>query len=177
MKLTIGSKAPAFNLPGVDGKNHSLEEFKDKSVLIVAFSCNHCPYVQAYEQRMIDVQSDYADRGVQLVAVNSNETQNYPEDTFEKMVERAKEKGFNFLYLRDEDQSVAHAYDAACTPEFFVFDRERRLQYHGRLDDNYENPKKVKEHYLRDALDALLAGKTPPRQEVPPIGCSIKWRS
>jgi peroxiredoxin len=175
MKLSMGSKAPDFDLPGVDGKNGSLTRFKDKSILVVVFSCNHCPYVQAYEQRMMDIQRDYADRGAQLVAINSNETKNYPEDSFEKMAGRAKEKRYNFPYLRDEDQSVAHAYDAACTPEFFVFDKKRQLQYHGRLDDNHENPAKVTKQYLRNAIEALLAGKIPPLQEVHPIGCSIKW--
>ncbi len=175
MKLSLNSKAPDFNLPGVDGKKYSLASFKDKPMLVIVFSCNHCPYVQAYEQRMIDIQRDYEDQGLQFVAINSNETKNYPEDRFEKMVARAQQKGFNFPYLRDEDQSMARAYDAACTPEFYLFDKERKLQYHGRLDDNHENPSKASKHYLRDAVEALLKGETPPRQEVHPIGCSIKW--
>ncbi|MBI4209480.1 MAG: thioredoxin family protein [Deltaproteobacteria bacterium] len=175
MKLKIGSKAPDFNLPGADGKSYTLDSFKDKAILAIVFSCNHCPYVQAYESRMMDIQRDYADRDTQLVAINSNETKNYPEDSFEKMARRAKEKRYNFPYLRDEDQSVAHAYDAACTPEFFVFDKKRQLQYHGRLDDNHENPAQVTKRYLRDAFEALLMGKMPPLQEVHPIGCSIKW--
>src|SRR5256885_9146989 len=126
--LQLGDRASAFNLPGVDGRTYSLETFAGKPVLVVIFSCNHCPYVQAYESRMVAIQSDYRDRGVQLVAINSNDDMSYPEDSFEQMVARAKAKGFNFPYLRDATQTVAHAYGATHTPHLFVFDRERRSE-------------------------------------------------
>jgi len=176
-KLKIGSPAPSFHaLPGTDGKNYSLADFKDKKVLVVVFSCNHCPYVQAYEDRMIAFQGDYSPQGVQLLAINSNETVNYPEDRFEEMVKRAKRKGFNFPYLRDDDQSVATSYGATHTPEFFVFDERRTLRYHGKMDDNYKSPSSVKAHYLRDAVDALLVAKLVPEPETYSIGCTIKWK-
>lgn len=177
-RLKLGQPAPDFNLPGVDGKNHSLASFKDKKVLVILFTCNHCPYVQAWEDRVIAIQRDYgpSDKGgVQIVAINANETRNYPEDSFDKMVIRTREKRFNFPYLRDEDQSVAKAYDAACTPEIYVFDSERRLRYHGRVDDNYQDPKAVKSHDLRDALDDLSASRPVRKPETPAMGCSIKW--
>lgn len=173
--LKLGAAAPAFDLPGVDGKRHSLGSFKSQRLLVIVFTCNHCPYAQAWEDRLIAIQRDYGPKGVQLVAINANETKNYPEDNFEEMVIRAREKRFNFPYLRDEDQSVARAYDAACTPEIYLFDAERRLRYHGRVDDNYQNPRAVKSHDLRNALDDLLAGRPVGTPEAPALGCSIKW--
>jgi len=174
--LKLTDRLPEFrNLPGVDGKAHSSKEYSDKNILVVVFSCNHCPYVRAYEDRIIALQREYGPKGVQVIAINSNDTKNYPEDSFDKMVLRAKEKGFNFPYLRDEDQSVAEAFGATHTPQFFVFDRERKLRYAGRMDDNWEHPAAVKENYLRDALDALLAGKDVPVPETYSIGCTIKW--
>lgn len=175
MRLPIGEKAPDFSLPGVDGKTHSLRNFADKPVLVVMFTCNHCPYVQAYEDRLIAIQRDYADRDVQLLAINANETRNYPEDDFPHMVERAENKAYNFPYLRDENQSVAEAYGAHYTPEIFVLDREHRLRYTGRIDDNWQNPKEVKSHDLRAAIEALLSGQAVSRPETHTIGCTIKW--
>lgn len=173
--LSIGSQAPSFTLPGVDGEDHSLEDFDDKDVVVVVFSCNHCPTVKAYEDRMIEFQRDYGDQGVLLVAINSNDTTNYPTDSFEHMVERAETKGFNFPYLRDKDQSVATAYGATHTPEFFMFDGDRKLPYHGRMDDNRDEPQKVEERYLRDAVDAILAGRDVETPETYSVGCTIKW--
>jgi thiol-disulfide isomerase/thioredoxin len=176
-KLNIGSRSPEFNnLPGTDGKKYSLKSFAEHKCLVIVFSCNHCPYVQAYEPRMIAFQREYAPKGVQLVAVNSNETVNYPEDNFEEMVKRAKQQGFNFPYLRDDDQLVATAFGATHTPEFFLFDQERVLRYHGKMDDNYQTPGAVKVHYLRDAVDAVLAGKEVKEKETYSIGCTIKWK-
>ncbi len=172
--LPIGERAPDFSLPGVDGEKYSLASFKDKQLLVVAFWCNHCPYVQAWEDRTIATQRDYAGKGVQFVAINSNETEGYPEDDFPHMVQRAKAKGYNFPYLRDETQKVAEAYGGVCTPDFFVFDRNRRLRYRGRLDDS-KDPSGVKRRYMRDVVDALVAGKEPPVTFAPPMGCSIKW--
>jgi peroxiredoxin len=177
-ELTIGSNAPAFaNLPGTDGQQHSLSSFADKKVVVVVFSCNHCPYVQAYEERMIAFQRGYAAKGVQLIAINSNETDHYPEDNFGEMVKRAKSKGYNFPYLRDDDQAVANAYGATHTPEFFVFDEKRKLRYRGKFDDNYQNPAAVKAHYLTAAVDALLSGKEVTEPETYSVGCTIKWRT
>ncbi len=172
--LKIGSPAPGFNLPGVDGKTYSLHSMEDKQALVVIFSCNHCPYVQAYEGRIKKIQEDY--KGVVIVAINSNEDVNYPDDSFENMKKRAAEQKFNFLYLRDEDQSVARAYDATHTPEIFLFDKERKLVFHGKIDDNWQEPNKVQNHYLRNALDELLAGKEISVPETFTIGCTIKWK-
>lgn len=174
-KLKIGDKAPDFNLIGVDEKYYSLVSFKDKKLLCVIFSCNHCPYVKAYEDRIISIQKDF-ENDLQIVAINSNDEVNYPEDSFEEMKKRDKEKGFNFPYLRDTDQSVAEAYGATHTPEVFLFDSERRLQYHGKIDDNWNYPNQVKEHYLRDAIKALLEGKEVEVKETYSIGCTIKWK-
>ena len=175
MTLALGSQAPAFDLPGVDGRNHSLDEYADAPALAVVWSCNHCPYVQAWEGRMVAIQRDYADRGVRLVAVNSNDVEKYPEDSFPEMQVRAERQGFNFDYLFDEDQSVARAYGPERTPEVFLFDGDRRLVYHGAIDDSRDD-RAVGSHYLRDALDAVLAGSEPPVAETPPVGCSVKWR-
>lgn len=174
--LKIGSPAPDFNLLGIDDKKYSLASFKDKKALIVIFSCNHCPYVQAYEDRIKQIQKDYQSKGVEVIAINSNEDKGYPEDSFENMKKRAAEQKFNFLYLRDEDQSVARAYDATHTPEIFVFDGNRKLAFHGKIDDNWQEPNKVKNHYLKDALDELLAGKEISVPETFTIGCTIKWK-
>lgn len=175
--LATGSHIPPFGpLPATNGRNYSLADFTAAGVLAVVFSCNHCPYVRAYEDRMIDIQRRYRARGVQLVAINSNETVHYPEDNFEEMVKRAASKEFPFPYLRDEDQSVAGAFGATHTPEFFVFDAERRLRYHGKFDDNYRDPSSVKEKYVEKAIDAILAGTPVAEPETHSIGCTIKWK-
>lgn len=175
--LKIHSRAPEFsNLPGADRKTYSLHDFNNKKILVIVFSCNHCPYVQAYEDRMVAFQRDYGNKNIQLVGINSNETVHYPEDNYDEMVKRAKAKGFNFPYLRDEDQSVAAAYGATHTPEFFVFDEKRNLRYHGRFDDNHQNPNAVTVHYLHNAVDALLVGKEVNEPETHSIGCTIKWK-
>jgi peroxiredoxin len=175
--LAIGDQAIPFNLLGVDGRKHSLSEYDGYEILVVVFSCNHCPYVRAWEGRMVDIQRDYEGSGVRLVAINSNDATKYPEDGFEEMKERAASKGFNFDYLRDESQEIAQAYGAERTPEVFVFDRDRKLRYHGAIDDNYDDPDSVERHYLRNALDALLAGGQPPIEQTQPVGCTVKWRS
>lgn len=174
--MKTGDPAPAFSLPGTDGRSHSLAGFSGKAVLVVVFSCNHCPYVQAYEDRLVAVQHDYAGRGVQLVAINSNDDVNYPEDSFEQMVARAKARGFNFPYLRDASQRVARAYGATHTPQLFVFDRERALRYTGKIDDNWQHPQAVTRRYLRDVIDALLADRAPAESQTHAIGCTIKWK-
>ena len=173
--LRIGDQAPGFQLPGVDGRTHGFEDFAKKPVLVIVFSCNHCPYVQAYEDRMISIQRDYQPRGVQFVAINSNDDVNYPEDGFNAMVERATTKAFNFPYLRDATQEVAKAYGATHTPQLYVFDHDRTLRYTGKIDDNWQNPGAVKRQYLREAMDALLQGAAPAEAETHAIGCTIKW--
>lgn len=173
--LRIGDQAPDFELPGVDGKTHRLEDFADKEVLGVVFICVHCPYVRAYEDRIISAQADYLGKGVQLVGINPNDSTKYPEDSFDHMVNRSKAKGYNFPYLRDRGQDVADAYGAQATPEFFIFDKERKLRYRGRMDDNYQDPSAVRNRYLREALDAIMTGSEPKEAFVPAIGCSIKW--
>lgn len=169
--------APDFSLPGVDGRIRSLADYADRPVLVVFFSCNHCPYVQAYESRLMEIQRDFAPRGVQLVAINSNDDVTHPADSFERMVERARERGFNFDYLRDATQGVARAYAAQRTPEVFVFDAARRLRYHGGIDDSWDNPRAVTRTPLRDAVTALLEGREPTPVSTPAVGCTIKWRA
>jgi peroxiredoxin len=173
-----GTKAPAFNkLPGVDGKSYSLSDFADKKVLVIFFSCNHCPYVQAYEDRIMALQDEFKNKGVQFIAINSNDAQGYPDDNFENMVKRAKERKFNFLYLRDESQAVARAYGASHTPHIFVFNQNRELSYTGKIDDNWQNPNQVKRQYLKEALTALVDGREPAESETFAIGCTIKWKN
>ena len=174
--IGLGSRAPDFDLPGVDGKRYSLASFKGKPVLVVIFWCNHCPYVKAYEERAVAIQRDFADKGAQLVAINSNDENAYPEDSFPEMVRRSKEKGFNFPYLRDESQRVVEAYGGVCTPHVFAFDGNRALRYRGRIDDSKE-PSKVKVHDLRNAIDDLLKGSEVRAPDTRPFGCSIKWYS
>jgi peroxiredoxin len=175
-ELELGKKAPDFSLKGVDGKTHSLSEYKDAKVLVVIFHCNHCPVATAYQDRMIAIQKDYTDKGVQLVAINSNDAGAYPADSFANMKKRAKKKGYNFPYLRDESQKVAKAYGALVTPHVFLFGPERKLLYRGRIDDNWRRPKKVKSKDLRAAIDAVLAGKDVPDASTKQVGCSIKWK-
>ena len=174
--LEPGDKAIPFELPGVDDRSHTLTDYADREALAVVFTCNHCPYARAWEDRLVQTQADYADRSVQLVAISSNDAERYPDDGFPKMKERAREKGFNFPYLYDESQEIARAYGAERTPEIFLFDKGGTLRYHGAVDDSYDDPASVKSAYLRDALDAVLAGQEPPNSETAPVGCTIKWR-
>jgi peroxiredoxin len=162
--IPIGTQAPDFELPGVDGNTYYLASFVDAKVLVVVFTCNHCPHAQAAEDEFIAIQKDYAPKGVQLVAINSNDDEAYPDDSFEHMVQRSREKKFPFPYLRDETQQVARAYAAACTPDIFVFDSERKLKYNGRIED------------LRGVIDSVIAGEDISFDVKPSMGCSIKWK-
>ena len=168
--------APTFDLPGVDGRTHSLEEYADAPVLVLVQSCNHCPYVLAWEGRMNDLQREYADRGVRIVAINSNDAEAYPGDSFDAMVEHAREAGYVIDYLHDESQEIARTLGSERTPEAFVYDADRRLVYHGLVDDNRDE-EAVTVRYLRDAIEATLAGETPPVADTEPVGCTMKWRS
>jgi peroxiredoxin len=174
--LVFGAPALDFHLKGIDGKVHSLADLRGQKATVVVFSCNHCPYVRAYEDRLIAIQRDYYNKGVRFIFINSNDDQKYPDDGFEKMIERAQQKGYNFPYLRDESQETAHAYGAERTPEIFLFDQNLKLCYHGTIDDNWEKPEKVTRHYLREALDAVLRGQEPTIKETAPVGCTIKWK-
>jgi peroxiredoxin len=173
--LQLGDSAPDFSLPGGDGRTYSLVDFADSSVLVIVFSCVHCPYVIGNEERMLQFDADYSPRGVKFVAINSNAETTYADDSFEGMVARSAERGFKFPFLHDQSQEVAMAYGALRTPHFYVFDAQRKLRYTGRMDDNPRNPGKETTHELRDAVDALLEGR---EVEVPltnPLGCNVKW--
>ena len=173
MTIALATDAPTFDLPGVDGQRHTLDDYADRPALAVVWSCNHCPYVQAWEGRMIELQREFGDRGFGLVAISSNDADSYPEDSFDAMKSRAAEQGFNFDYLYDEDQSVLNAYGAERTPEVFLFDGERRLVYHGAIDDSREEDE-VSERYLWEAIEAVLAGGEPSVADTPPVGCTVK---
>jgi peroxiredoxin len=165
-----------LTLPGVSGREHSTADYADKEALAVIFSCNHCPYVKAWEDRMVQIQADYSEKGVQFLVISSNDPAKYPEDSFDQMKIRSDEKDFNFPYLYDETQEIASAYGAERTPEVFLFDKGGSLRYHGAIDDNYEDPTAVENHYLRLALDAVLSGDAPGTSSTKPLGCTIKWR-
>lgn len=173
--LQIGESAPDFSLPGVDGKTYTLADFADSRILVLAFTCNHCPYVVNSEDRIIAFANDYAPQNVGFVAINSNSVNTYADDSFEYMVQRAKDKNFPFPYLRDESQDVARAYGALRTPHFYVFDSRRQLRYTGRMDDNPRNPGQETTRELRDAVEALLEGHLPEVALTNPIGCNVKW--
>jgi peroxiredoxin len=168
--LALGDTAPPFGLPGVDGTTHSLADYDGLPVAVV-FSCCHCPYVLAWEERLNDAARDYAGRAG-LVCINSND---HLGDSFDEMRKRAKARSFVFPFLRDESQEVAAAYRPARTPEVFVFDADHRLVYHGAPDSDHRDPNGA-EPYLRRALDAAIAGRLPAVRETPAVGCTIKWR-
>lgn len=176
-KLHPGSVAPSFALPGTDGRSHPIEGFAHQPLLLVVWWCNHCPYVQAWEGRMVEIGQKYGPRGVGIVLINANDAQAYPDDRMEVMTRRAQEHGYPFPYLRDESQEVARAYGALVTPHAMLFDRNRRLIFQGRIDDNHQQPAAVHHHYLEDALDAALAGRPVTPSELPVLGCSVKWRT
>jgi thiol-disulfide isomerase/thioredoxin len=184
--LPLGSPPPAFNLPGVDGRNWSLKDFAGAKILVVIFTCNHCPTAQYYEERIKQIAADYKDKGVAVVAIMSNDPKSIRVDelcwtdvgdSFDEMKIRARDHQFNFPYLYDGDtESVAHAYGPVATPHVFVFDAARKLRYAGAID-NSERIQHVTKQYLREALDALLAGQEPPLTQTKVVGCSIKWSS
>lgn len=174
--VPLGTKAINFSLPCTDGNNYSLDSFNDKKILIIIFMCNHCPYVKATLARLIAIQNDYSARGVQLVGINPNDANEYPEDSFEKMKTLVKEKSVPFPYLMDETQEIARKYDAVCTPDIYVYGAERTLLYRGRIDDKWQDESKVVQKDLGNALDAMLAGQPVSEKQIPAVGCSIKWK-
>ena len=167
--------APAFSLPGVDGRTHTLDDYAEAPALALVQSCNHCPYVQAWEDRMIAIASEYADRGFRLVAIGSNDAESYPEDSFDEMKRRAEKRAFTFDYVYDESQQIARTLGSERTPEVFLFGPERTLVYHGAIDDNRDE-RSVTRHYLRDAIEAVLGGTAPDVKETPAVGCTVKWK-
>ncbi len=174
--LTLESKLIPFALNGTDGRIHRPQDCEHAKVLGVIFTCNHCPYAQAWEGRLIQAQRDYADRGVQFLVISSNDPVKVPDDSFENMRRRAQQRNYPYPYLFDETQEVARAYGATRTPEIFLFDQARVLRYHGAPDDNYENPTAVQHPYLREAIETVLAGRVPTISETRPVGCTIKWK-
>lgn len=177
MELPIGAKAPDFSDPNIDGKIISLKDFADAPTLLIMFICNHCPYVQHLREHLAQLVKEYQAEGVAVVGINSNDVERYPDDAPDKMAEVAKRYGFTFPYLLDESQEVAKAYRAACTPDFFLFDKERKLIYRGQYDDSRPNNNiPVTGKDLRTALDAALADRPVPQDQVPSLGCGIKWK-
>jgi peroxiredoxin len=176
--LPLGTEAPLFELPDTAGKMVSNADFEDADVLLVVFMCNHCPFVKHIIDDFVALAKEYQGRGVAAVGINSNDVDHYPEDRPESMAKLAKEKGFTFPYLYDARQTVAKAYHAACTPDFFVFDRGRELMYRGQMDDSRPgNGQPITGADLRAALDAILAGRAVPGEQRPSIGCNIKWKA
>jgi len=175
--LPLGTTAPAFSLPDTNSKIVSLAELKDAPALLVMFICNHCPYVQHVAYTIAKVAREYQKKGVAVVAINSNDAQSHPADSPAMMRQEIKRVGYTFPYLYDESQSVAKAYRAACTPEFYVFDKQRKLAYRGRLDGSSPgNPVPPSGNELTAALDAVIAGKSPSPDQKPSMGCNIKWK-
>jgi peroxiredoxin len=172
--ISIGERAPDFELPGADGANHVLDG-GDAPATVVYWTCNHCPYALAWEDRMHAVSRDYADRGVRVLAINSNDAERYPADSFDAMQQRVSQEDWPHPYLHDESQEVARAWGAERTPDVFLLDSDQTLRYRGAPDADYEDPDQ-NAAWLRGALDAVLAGTTPDPAETEPVGCTIKWK-
>jgi peroxiredoxin len=173
--LPLGAPAPDFSLPGVEGKSYALKDFAQAKILVLVFTCNHCPVAQQYEERLKQLARDYQGKGVAVVAIMPNDARSVPQDSFTEMKLRARDRHFNFPYLYDgATQSVSRAYGPVATPHAFVFGAQRKLRYVGAIDDS-EDAQHVRKHYLREALDALLAGQEPPVTRTKAVGCSIKW--
>jgi peroxiredoxin len=174
--LQLGTKAPEFSLPNIDGSVVSLADFAEKKGLLVVFMCNHCPFIKHLRTELSEFGNEYQDKGLGVVGISSNDVANYPDDSPEKMAEEATEAGYKFPYLYDESQDVAKAYKAACTPDFFLFDGDMTLAYRGQFDDSRPgNEISVTGADLRAACDQVLAGEAVPAEQKPSIGCNIKW--
>src|SRR5215216_2697418 len=177
MDLELGTTAPLFSLPDLDGKTVCLDDFWESKALLVMFICNHCPYVRHLRSEIARLAREYQPRGLGVVAIASNDVEQYPQDGPEGMREERDEVGYTFPYLFDETQEVAKAYRAACTPDFFLFDRDQRLVYRGQFDSSRpDNGVPITGADLRAAVDAVLAGKRPSEKQMPSIGCNIKWK-
>ena len=175
--LPLGAKAPDFALPNIDGSTVTLDDFQEASALLVIFMCNHCPFVKHIAEELARLGKDYQAKNVAVVGINSNDADKYPDDSPEAMQREAELRGYTFPYLYDESQEVAKAYRAACTPDFFLFDKAGCLVYRGQLDSSRPGSEiPVTGEDLRAALDAVLEGKTPSPEQKPSIGCNIKWK-
>ena len=175
--LPLGTEAPPFSLPDTEGGSVSLEDYRDAPALVVMFICNHCPFVKHLRDGLAEFGRDMAERGVGVVAISSNNVETHPADSPEKMAIEKKEAGYVFPYLYDESQEVAEAYQAACTPDFFLFDEDRSLVYRGQFDASRPgNDVPVTGEDLRAAVDAVLEGREVPGEQVPSVGCNIKWK-
>lgn len=175
--LPIGTEAPDFSLPDFDGKTISRDDFRGKKGLLVVFMCNHCPYVKHVAPELARLADDYQAKDLGVVGISSNDIEKYPDDSPEMMKKEAAEQGYNFPYLVDESQSVAKAYHAACTPDFYLFDSDLKLVYRGQLDESRPKSGSTPDGKdLRAAIDALLAGQPVPEAQRPSIGCNIKWK-
>ncbi|MHC4111938.1 MAG: thioredoxin family protein [Planctomycetota bacterium] len=175
--LTLGTSAPNFSLPDPEGNIVSLADFKEAPALLVIFMCNHCPFVKHILNDLVELAKEYQSKGIAVVGINSNDITNYPEDDPEKMAMLAKEAGFTFPYLYDETQEVAKAFNAACTPDFFVFDQEMKLAYRGQMDDSRPgNDVPVTGVELTAAIEAIITGKKVNSEQKPSMGCNIKWK-
>lgn len=174
----IGTEAPDFKLRNVDGRMMGMHDFDEQPAMLVIFMCNHCPFVKHVAEALAQLANDYQAKGVAVVGINSNDTTAHPSDSPEQMVHEAEARGYSFPYLFDETQEVAKAYGAACTPDFFLYDKGRTLVYRGQLDASRPgNNIPVTGADLRAAMDALLAGKPMPEKQIPSIGCNIKWKA
>ncbi len=175
--LPLGTKAPEFSLTNVDGETVSLSDFAGKPALLVVFMCNHCPYVKHLAEGLANLAKAYQARGVGVVGINSNDVSAHPDNAPDKMAEEVQARGYTFPYLYDETQAVAKAYRAACTPDFYVFDKDQKLVYRGQMDASRpDSGVPVTGEDLRGALDAVLAGQPAPEEQRPSIGCNIKWK-
>ena len=175
--LPLGTEAPAFQLPDTQGKTISISDFRDAPALLVVFMCNHCPYVKHIRESLVELVKEYQAKGVAVVAISANDVDAYPDDSPELMARDAETYGYTFPYLYDQTQQVARAYKAACTPDFFLFDRDRRLVYRGQIDSSRPgNDKPLSGEDLRAALEAVLAGGQISAQQKPSMGCNIKWK-
>ncbi len=172
----LGAALPSFALPRVDGGLVNSHDLSGQAVAVF-FLCGHCPYVQAVEERIVQLGRDFQDKPVQFLAICSNDPTDYPEDSPAALAQRVQDKGYPFPYLVDESQEVARAFEAVCTPEYFVYNAQHQLAYHGRLDNNWKEPENVSREELRDALEAILAGQPAPEPQHPSMGCSIKWKA
>jgi peroxiredoxin len=171
----FGWKAPEFSLPATDGKTYTLDDLKGENGTLVMFICNHCPYVKSVIDRIVRDANDLKALGINTVAICANDANDYPEDSFENMGEFAKQNGFNFPYLHDKDQSIAKTYNAVCTPDFFGFDKDFGLQYRGRLDASRKDAVPDAKRELFDAMKQVAETGNGPKDQIPSMGCSIKW--
>lgn len=176
--VPLGTKAPSFELPDtITDQLMDLNDLKSDKATVIMFICNHCPYVKHVKEELVNISDKYSSLGISFIAISSNDVEQYPEDSPEKMKEDAQTYGYHFPYLFDESQSIARAYDAACTPDFYVFDKNMELAYRGQLDESRPgNEKPLNGKDLREALDSIVAGNPVSQDQIPSVGCNIKWK-